>query len=185
MRGYFRLCWRYSKSRITDSFLTVFIGGGRKGAAEMKAACKIWIDQDGKAFGDGPSDLLKEVEKAGSLHKGADRMGMAYSKAWTLIRLLEGRLGFLLLDRKTGGRSGGGSRITPQAKDLVVCYDRFREEAKAAIEKIYQKHFSSLENTGGERADGALKDRRAKGAVQRPRAETKGKNSRMPQRRSR
>ena len=183
MRGYFRLCYRYSKLRITNSFHAVLFNC--EGAAEMKAVCKIWIDQDGKAFGDGPSDLLKEVEKTGSLHKGANRMGMAYSKAWTLIRLLERRLGFLLLDRKTGGRSGGGSRITPQAKDLVVRYDRFREEAKGAIKRIYQRHFSSLENTGGERADGALKDWRTQDAVQRPGAETKGKKIRMPQRRSR
>jgi molybdate transport system regulatory protein len=151
----------------------------------MKVACKIWIDHDGKAFGDGPSDLLKGVEKTGSLHKGADRMGMAYSKAWTLIRLLERRLGVLLLDRKAGGRSGGGSQITPQARELVFHYDRFREEAKAAIEKIYQKHFSFLETTGLERADGALKDRQAKDAVRRPRAEMKERKSRMPQRRSR
>jgi molybdate transport repressor ModE-like protein len=103
----------------------------------MKAACKIWIDQDGKVFGDGPYELLKGVEKTGSLHKVADEMRMAYSKAWTLIRLLEQRLGF------------------------------------------------PLENTGGERADGALKDRWAKDEVQQSRAEMKGKKSRMPQRRSR
>jgi molybdate transport system regulatory protein len=110
----------------------------------MKATYKIWIDRKGKAFGDGPYELLRGVEKTGSLHKVADQMGMAYSKAWTLIRLLEQRLGFPLLERKVGGRSGGGSQITPQAKELMLCYGRFREEAKEAIEKIYQKHFVSF-----------------------------------------
>ena len=110
----------------------------------MKVACKIWIDQNGKAFGDGPYELLKGVEKTASLHKVADQMGMAYSKAWKLIRMMEQRLGFFLLDRKVGGRSGGGSQITPRAKELMLCYGRFREEAEEAIERIYQKHFSSL-----------------------------------------
>jgi len=116
----------------------------------MKVAYKIWIDQNGKAFGDGPYELLKGVEKTASLHKVAHQMGMAYSKAWRLIRTTEQRLGFSLLDRKVGGKSGGGSKITPQAKEVMLCYGRFREEANGAIERIYQKHFSSL-NTSPKR----------------------------------
>ena len=61
----------------------------------MKAACKIWLDQDGKAFGDGPYELLKRVEKTDSLHQAANQMGMSYSKAWGLIRVLEKGSGFL------------------------------------------------------------------------------------------
>jgi molybdate transport system regulatory protein len=110
----------------------------------MKVACKIWIEQNGKAFGDGPYELLKGVEKTASLHKVANQMGMAYSKAWKLIRTMEQRLGFILLDRKVGGRSGGGSRITPQAKELMLSYGKFRGEAEEAIERIFQNHFSSL-----------------------------------------
>jgi molybdate transport system regulatory protein len=119
---------------------------------EMKVACKIWIDQNGKAFGDGPYELLKGVEKTASLHKVADQMGMAYSKAWKLIRTMEQRLGFVLLDRKVGGRSGGGSRITPQAKELMLSYGKFRGEAEEVIERIFQKHFSSLNKSRKKRS---------------------------------
>lgn len=139
----------------------------------MKVAYKIWMDQSGKAFGDGPYALLKGVEKTGSLHKVADQMGMAYSKAWTLIRMLEERLGFLLLDRKVGGRSGGGSQITPEAKELMLHYGRFREEVKGAIEKIYQKHFVFYGRLRSERGDGAHKGRRVKDAPRRPEGEAK------------
>jgi molybdate transport system regulatory protein len=55
----------------------------------MKVTYKVWLDQDGKAFGNGPSELLKRVEKTGSLHQAANQMGMSYSKAWCLIRTLE------------------------------------------------------------------------------------------------
>ncbi len=112
----------------------------------MKAACKIWIDQNGKAFGDGPYELLKGVERTGSLHKAADHMGMAYSKAWKLIRTIEPRLGFFLLDRKVGGLSGGGSSVTPEAKKFMSNYERFRKEADVHINKIFQKHFGSDQN---------------------------------------
>jgi molybdate transport system regulatory protein len=150
----------------------------------MKVVLKLWLDQHGKAYGDGPHELLKGIETTGSLHKAAAQMEMAYSKAWTLIRILEQRLGFLLLDRTVGGRSGGGSQITPQAKELMVCYSRFREEAKEAMEKIYQKHFASFMKPGSERGDGAHKDRRIKDAPPRPEIEAKRRKSRMPPRRS-
>jgi molybdate transport system regulatory protein len=87
---------------------------------------------------------LKRIEGTGSLHKAAAQMEMAYSKAWKLIQKIEQRLGFPLLVRRVGGPSGGGSQITPRAKELMLCYGRFRKEAKVAIEKIYQEQFASL-----------------------------------------
>lgn len=77
----------------------------------MKLAYKLWLDNNGKAFGDGPYELLRRVHKTHSLHQAAFQMGMSYSKAWHLIRTLEERLGFALLERKTGGRSGGDQRL--------------------------------------------------------------------------
>ncbi len=117
----------------------------------MKVAYKIWIDHNGKVFGDGPNEILKGVEKIGSLHQVAEQMGMSYSKAWKLIRNIEQKLGFPLLDRRVGGRSGGGSQITPQAKELMLRYGRFQREAKGAIEQIYQKQFASFAKSPAER----------------------------------
>jgi len=107
----------------------------------MKAVCKIWLDHNGKAFGEGPLELLKRVEKVNSLHEAAHQMGMSYSKAWKLIQSMEKRLGFSLLDKKVGGLSGGGSQVTPKGKELMKRYERFEVDAMRAIEKAYQKHF--------------------------------------------
>jgi molybdate transport system regulatory protein len=108
----------------------------------MRIGYKVWLDNNGKAFGDGPYTLLIRVEKMGSLHQAAKQMGMSYSKAWRLIRTLEERLGFTLLERKVGGIYGGGSRVTPQGKDLMNHYERFRRNVEKGLEKIYQKHFT-------------------------------------------
>ena len=107
----------------------------------MKVACKIWLDNDGKAFGEGPYELLKRVEKTNSLHEAAHQMDMSYSKAWKLIQTMEKRLGFTLLDKKIGGLSGGGSRVTLKGKELMTHYGRFHKDVKEALEKIYIKHF--------------------------------------------
>ena len=109
----------------------------------MKIVYKIWLDNKGKAFGEGPYELLKRVEETDSLHRAAGQMGMSYSKAWKLIQTMEKRLGFLLLNRKVGGVSGGGSRVTPEAMHLMKRYEQFEKDAGKAIERIYQKHFGS------------------------------------------
>jgi molybdate transport system regulatory protein len=109
----------------------------------MKVAYKIWFENNGKAFGEGPHELLKRVEKTNSLHEAAHQMGMSYSKAWKLIQTMEKRLGFVLLDKKIGGSSGGGSQVTPMATDLMKRYERFEKEARQAIERVYQRHFGN------------------------------------------
>jgi len=107
----------------------------------MKVGYKVWLDHHGKAFGDGPYELLRRVEKFMSLLRAANQMGISYSKAWRLIQTLEERLGFALLVRKVGGSSGGGSRVTSRGKDLMTRYERFRRDVEKGLLKIYDKHF--------------------------------------------
>ena len=117
----------------------------------MKVAFKIWFDNNGKAFGEGPRELLTRVEKTDSLHQAAHQMNMSYSKAWKLIQTIEKRLGFVFLEKKVGGLSGGGSRVTPEAKEFLRRYERFESDAKKVIEKTYQKHFGNRSKEEGER----------------------------------
>lgn len=107
----------------------------------MKLGYKLWLDNQGKAFGDGPYELLTKVQRTHSLHRAALEMGMSYNKAWRLMGTLEKRLGFPLLERKAGGASGGGSHITPEGKRLMAQYKRFRKEAGKALEQIFKSHF--------------------------------------------
>ena len=109
----------------------------------MRVVYRIWLDNKGKVFGEGPYRLLKGVEKLGSLHQAAVEMKMSYRKAWLTLKTCEERLGFMLLDRQTGGASGGGSRLTAKAKNFMKRYERFRGETNKAIERIYRKHFAT------------------------------------------
>jgi len=111
-------------------------------ASTTKVGFKIWLDNNGKAFRDGPYEPLKRVEETRSLHRAAKEMGMAYSKAWRLIGAMEKRLGLLLIERKVGGLSGGGSRVTSQGKELMKRYNRFQKDVKTSLERIYRTHFS-------------------------------------------
>ena len=73
----------------------------------------------GKCFGPGMAALLSLVRERHSLRAAAAEMGMAYSKAWRILRDCEGALGFPLLDSTTGGRHGGGAVLTAEAEALL------------------------------------------------------------------
>ncbi len=102
---------------------------------------KVWLDCDGKAFGEGPDRLLRLVEVTGSLHKAAAEMKMSYRKAWLMLQAIERRLGYPLLERKVGGVSGGGSQLTPAARELMRRYEAFRQEIQEKLQDIWAEHF--------------------------------------------
>ncbi len=112
----------------------------------MRLAYKIWLDNNGKAFGEGPYELLLRVEQTGSLSRASAELGMSYNKAWRLMRTLEKRLGFSLLERRAGGASGGGSAVTPQARLLMRRYSSLRDDVSDAMEKLFAKHFPPRES---------------------------------------
>ncbi len=112
------------------------------GVGGLRPVIKIWLDHDGKAFGEGPRKLLEGVERTGSLRQAAAEMHMSYNKAWFLLRTLEDRLGFALLERTVGGAAGGGSRLTPEAHDLVRRYQAFEREVDEAVRVAFARYFS-------------------------------------------
>ena len=114
---------------------------GRTSMDSLKIAYKVWLDCNGKAFGEGPDRLLQRVEATGSLHKAAADMKMSYRKAWLMLKTMERRLGFVLLERKVGGVSGGGSRLTPEARAFMKRYEAFRQEVEGSLQEICRKHF--------------------------------------------
>lgn len=108
----------------------------------MKVVYKVWLDNKGKAFGEGPYRLLKLIEKTGSMNKAAAEMKMSYRKAWKILKMVEEKLGYELIDRKIGGMDGGGSQITEKGKEIMKNYGSFREEVKTSLERLFNKYFT-------------------------------------------
>lgn len=112
-------------------------------SVELKA--KIWLEAGGeKIFGDGPCDILKRVERTGSLRQTAAEINMSYSQAWKLIRMIEDNLGFAVLEKQAGGAGGGHSNLTPRAAKLTIAYDQFRSETEDCMKELFNKHLASL-----------------------------------------
>ena len=109
----------------------------------MKAVTKIYFyDEHGeKFFGEGPARLLHGIEQTGSLRAAAMSMNMAYTKALKLIKNAEAALGYPLILRVTGGKGGGGSRLTPEGKEWLQRYEAYRDACVQANRGLYLEFF--------------------------------------------
>ncbi len=108
----------------------------------MKMKLKIWMEQDGSvAFAEGRRMLLEAVDRLGSLNAAAKELGMSYRAAWGKIKATEEALGLKLLDVTTGGKGGGGAKLTHEARELVSSYSKYVEKMSSIAEKEFKLMF--------------------------------------------
>jgi len=108
----------------------------------MKVKCKIWMEQDGSvAFAEGRRMLLEAVDRLGSLNAAAKELGMSYRAAWGKIKATEKALGLKLLDVTTGGKGGGGAKLTREARELVSLYNSYMQKISLIAEKEFKLMF--------------------------------------------
>ena len=112
----------------------------------MKTVTKItFLDQNKeKFFGDGPARLLRGIEETGSLRSSAMSMEMAYTKALKILKNAENALGFPLTTRTIGGKSGGGSQLTPEAKAFLARYDAYVAACTQANRQLFRQFFPTV-----------------------------------------
>jgi molybdate transport repressor ModE-like protein len=96
-----------------------------------------------KFFGKGIAELLQLVDKFGTIQKACKSMDMSYSKAWKIINRLEKELGFKVLETKAGGKKGGESVLTDDARDLLARYTKMNKDIEEYTIKEYKKYFCS------------------------------------------
>ena len=106
---------------------------------------KIWIeDESGQVvFGAGRLYILQSVTKTGSIHAAAQELHMSYRAVWGKLRATEKRLGQPLLDRKTGGPQGGGSNLTPFAKEILERFEKLQTLTRDSADELFRDLFIS------------------------------------------
>ena len=107
----------------------------------LKLTVRLYTDDAGRCFGPGIATLLHRVEEHRSLRAGAKSMGMAYSKAWRIIRTAEAVFGCKLLSSTIGGSGGGGAVLTPQAQRLLAAYDAYCAQVEAFSRARFDEYF--------------------------------------------
>lgn len=92
----------------------------------------------GSVFGPGIADLCLGVRNLGSLNAAAKSMGMAYSKAWRIIKDTEAALDIQLLNRD----GAHGSDLTKEGAQLLDTYIAINEKLGAQAQKLYDDMIS-------------------------------------------
>ena len=85
------------------------------------------------AIGPGKARLVELIASTGSISAAARAMGMSYRRAWLLVAAMNESFREPVVVAETGGRSGGGARVTPFGKRLVERFHAMENKASAAI----------------------------------------------------
>ena len=94
-----------------------------------------------KIFGPGIAELLERVDELHSLRKATIAMGMAYSKAWSIIKAAERSLSFPLLITSTGGRGGGGAELSEPGRRFLQAYRSFEQTVHDYADEVFEDLF--------------------------------------------
>ncbi|MBV5320380.1 MAG: TOBE domain-containing protein [Sulfuricurvum sp.] len=103
----------------------------------MKIDGRFWLTKEGQSFlGAGRIELLERIDKTGSINAAAKEMKMSYKAAWERINGMNALADQPLIDRLTGGRGGGGTKLTPYARELIATFQRFNELHRQFIDRF-------------------------------------------------
>ena len=99
----------------------------------------LWmVVGDRSLGGPGRMGLLRAVAEQGSITHAAKAFGMSYKGAWDAIDAMNTLSGTPLVERSTGGRGGGFTRLTEHGRKLV---ERFE-----AVEAVHQRFLKLLDS---------------------------------------
>ena len=97
----------------------------------------VWMTAGGKSFGGkGRIDLLAHIAECGSITNAAKAMGMSYKAAWDAIDTMNNLAREPLVERTTGGKGGGGTRLTTRGQQLVANFHLIEKEHSRFIEQL-------------------------------------------------
>ena len=100
----------------------------------------IWMTVGGENFG-GPGRvaLLARIAECGSISQAAKSIKMSYKAAWDAIDTMNNLAGEPLVERLTGGKGGGGTRLTKRGEQLVENFKLIEREHHRFVEQLNQQ----------------------------------------------
>ena len=134
----------------------------------MTPVIRIRIDfAENVHVGPGKIALLEAIKSTGSISDAARSLGMSYRRAWMLVNSLKEGFSEAVTVSATGGKGGGGARITPFGLTLIKQFRLLeREIARLGAQRLTM--FVPLVNAKAPRPDGAGKKQLARRISPRP-----------------
>jgi len=101
---------------------------------------RVWIDgPEGTFIGNGRAVLLERIMEHGSITKAAKSMDMAYRHAWDLVDSMNRQAKEPFVEVATGGKGGGGARVTKAGERAIKMFWRFHKDFQAFLIREQRK----------------------------------------------
>lgn len=98
---------------------------------------RFWFAAPGPgSIGHGRIELLERIHRTGSISQAARAMGMSYKAAWDAVAAMNNLADSPLIETSTGGRGGGGTRLTPRGLKLVEVFRAAEGEFEAFLARL-------------------------------------------------
>lgn len=111
----------------------------KKESPNIALQADVWLQVNGEKFGGTQRiALLAAVAECGSITQAAKNIHMSYKAAWDAIEQMNNLAGEPLLERATGGKGGGGTRLTARGRQLVDNFKLIESEHHAYITRLNQ-----------------------------------------------
>ena len=91
------------------------------------------LGKSAAAMGPGKAELVERIGQTGSISAAARAIGMSYRRAWQLVESLNADFLEPIVETATGGKRGGGARVTAFGKKAVAHFRAMEGKASRAI----------------------------------------------------
>jgi molybdate transport system regulatory protein len=111
----------------------------------MNIGGRFWLENEGDALvGHGRIELLEKIHSSGSISEAAKSMKMGYKAAWDAIDAINRVAREPVVTRTKGGRSGGGSQLTPYGLALIEAFRSMEREHRLFLDSLQIKYAAAL-----------------------------------------
>ncbi len=81
-------------------------------------------------------ELLERIDSSGSISAAANSLGMSYKAAWDAVEGINNLSAQPLVERRVGGRNGGGAALTTHGRRLLAAYRRLDKERERVLARL-------------------------------------------------
>ncbi|MCC6721025.1 MAG: LysR family transcriptional regulator [Bacteroidia bacterium] len=123
-------------NRINCKLLNLLINLALSNNKKLSVSFRIWFfSGDEKLLGKGRVELLQKIDELGSISNAAKSMKMSYRQAWQMVEEMNDRAKIPLVEKKLGGKSGGGAVITNAGKNTIKLFNDFENKVAQFIKE--------------------------------------------------
>ena len=105
----------------------------KKSSVRCRSRFRI-LSGDLIALGPGKVDLLESIGREGSISKAARESRLSYRRAWDMVNTMNQCFKEPLVASITGGKGGGGAKLTPAGEKVIQLYRKMEKKADTATQ---------------------------------------------------